>query len=140
MTVTANPSFSEWVSKASDSLDRAMSAANLSRSEAGVTYVRFNRGDDGRPQNIATVKAGPSQPNLDRVGRSVVRRIDALPPMFHGARQNLTIEAAIIVAKDEDDLDRLKAKVSQRAQRQNAQWAARSLPSPVVALGIVSGF
>ena len=109
MTVTANPTFSEWVSKISESLDRAMSTANLSRTEAGITYVRFTRGEDGRPQNISTMKAGPSQPNLDRVGRTVVRRIGTLPPMFRGARQNLTIEAAIIVARDADELHQLRA-------------------------------
>lgn len=140
MTVTANPTFSEWVSKTSESLDRAMSTANLSRTEAGITYVRFTRGEDGRPQNISTMKAGPSQPNLDRVGRTVVRRIGTLPPMFRGARQNLTIEAAIIVARDADELHQLKGEVSMRAERQNARWAARNLPNPVVALGVASGF
>lgn len=140
MTVTANPSFNDWVQNASRTLDSAFDRVNLSRSETGITYVRFNADPNGKPQNITTVSTGERKPNLERVARKVVGNIRTLPPMFVGAKPNQLVEAAIIVASDQDQLDTLLAKANDRARKQNARWAARGVPNPVVTLSVVSGF
>ncbi|MDZ4308777.1 hypothetical protein [Allopontixanthobacter sp.] len=140
MTVTANPSFANWVESTSRTIDSSLKKVNISRSEAGVTYVRFNCGEDGKPRNIATVHSGAFKPELARIGRRVVSRINSLHPLFEGAQPNQLYEAAIIIARDEEELESLSKKVNERVQRENARWAARGAPNPVVSLAIVSGF
>lgn len=140
MTVTANSQFTEWAQNASRTLDSAFERVNLSRSETGITYVRFNTDANGTPQNIATVSTKERKPNLERVGRKVISNIRAMPPLFKGARPNQLIEAAIIVAKDQDQLESLTAKANQRARQQNARWAASGAPNAVVSLAVVGGF
>lgn len=140
MTVTANPSFTTWIETATRTLDSAFDKVNLSHSETGVTYVRFNTDENGMPQNIATVSSGERKPNLQRVGRKAVGNIRTLGPLFDGAKPNMLVEAAIIVADDQDQLDGLLAKVNERARRQNDRAAASGVPNPVVALAVVSGF
>jgi hypothetical protein len=139
MTVTANPSFASWAETSSRTLGEAFDRVDLSRSEAGITYVRFTCDEDGRPQNITTVPSREGKPNLARVGRKAIANIHALP-MFAGARPDQVIEAAIIVADGQDQMDRMLAKVNDRARQQNAQWAARGTVNPVVALAAVGGF
>ena len=140
MTVTANSQFTDWVQNASRTLDAAFDNVDLSHSETGITYVRFNTDENGKPQNIATVSTGERKPYLARVGREVVGNIRAMPPMFKGARPNQQIEAAIIVAGNHAHLQKLLAKANERARQQNARWAASGAPNAVVALGVVGGF
>jgi hypothetical protein len=140
MTVTANRSIDSWVQDASRSLDSALDRVDLSRSETGITYVRFNCDEEGTPQNVATVRMGGSKPNLARAGRNAVRKIRTLHPLFEGARPNQLVEAAIVVADDQDQLDRLLAEVNERARQQNARWAASGTANPVVSLAAAGGF
>lgn len=140
MIVTANSSFNSWVQNASRSLDHAMKRVDVAHSETGVTYVRFNCDPNGKPQNISTVASGVQHPFLDRVGRQVIKRIRTLHPMFDGARPNQLVEAAIIVAEDQAELDRLRAAVNERATRQNSRWAARGEANPVVQLAVAGGY
>jgi hypothetical protein len=140
MVVTGNPSLSSWVEAASRDVDSALERVDISRSETGITYVRFTCDEEGRPQNISTVKTRGYAPNLDRVGRQTISRIKTLHPMFDGAQSNQPVEAAIVIAEDQRQLDRLLAEVKDRARKQNAEWAARGAPNPVVSLAIVSGF
>ncbi|GGD95430.1 hypothetical protein GCM10011515_14110 [Tsuneonella deserti] len=140
MTVTANPSFTSWVQNASRSLDRAMGRVDLSRSETGITYVRFNCDENGKPQNIKTVASSERKPNLDRVGRQTVGKIRTLYPLFNGARPNQLIEAAVIVADNQYDLEKMLAEARERAAQRNSRWAQSGLPSPVVSLAVAGGF
>jgi hypothetical protein len=136
MVVTANPSFTSWVQNASRSLDYAMMRVDLARSESGVTYVRFNCDPNGKPQNITTMSSAVRHPVLDRVGRQVIKRVRTLHPMFDGARPGQLVEAAIIVADDQAQLDRLRAAVTERAVTQNNRWAERGEATPVVLLAV----
>lgn len=140
MVVTGNPSLPSWVESTSRSVDSALERVNISRSETGVTYVRFTCDEAGKPQNITTVRTGMHAPNLDRVGRQTISKIKSLHPMFDGAQPNQLVEAAIVIADDQREIDRLLTEVKTRAREQNAKWAARGVPNPVVSLAIVSGF
>jgi hypothetical protein len=138
MTVTANPSFNAWVDDASRSLDQALDRVNMARSETGITYVQFTCDESGKPQNIRTVGGG--RPFLARAGREAVRSIRTLHPMFEGAKPNQLVEAAIIVAANQEQLDSMLAKVKERAIDRNSKLAARGLPNSVVSLAVVAGF
>lgn len=137
ITVTARPSFSDWMASTSQILTDALKRTDLARAETGITYVRFTQDEAGKPQGVSTVKSGSFKPNLDRAGRAVARRMRALPPLFNGARPDTTIEAAIVVANDRHQLERLTAEVADRARRQNVTWAARQSANPVVLLAVV---
>lgn len=140
MTVTANTSVDVWVQNASRTLDQALKRTDLARSETGVTYVQFNTDADGKPRNITTVDTGKFQPNLDRVGRQAVKRMRSLQPTFEGARPNQLIEAAIVVADNQDELDNFRTAINDRAKAQNSRWAARGEANPVVSLAAIAGF
>lgn len=140
LTVTANPSFSAWIDAATRTLGVAFEKVNLSRSETGITYVRFNTDENGKPENIATVTSGERKPNLQRIGRKAIGNIRTLHPLYDGAKPNMLVEAAIVVADDQDQLDGLLAKVHERARLQNARVAASGVVNPVVSLAVVSGF
>lgn len=139
MVVTASPSMTNWVETASRSLNSALARVDISRSETGITYVQFNCDESGKPKNIRTVRSQGYDSGLARVGRRTIGRIRSLHPMFAGARPNQLIEAAIIVADDQRQYDRLIAEASRHAREQNALWAARGLPNPVVSLAIAGG-
>lgn len=140
MVVTGGPSFPNWVENTSRSVSSALDRVDISRSETGITYVQFSCDEEGKPQNITTVRSGRYSPNLDRVGRRAVARIKTLHPMFVGAQPNQVVEAAIIIAEDKRHMDSLLAKVSEHARARNDLWAARGLPNPVVSLAIAGGF
>ena len=110
--VTANTSLNDWVASASESLGDSLDRMNVARSETGITYVRFTCSPDGTPQNIATVASSGYKPNLDRVGREAVRRVGSLHPLFAGAKPDQVFEAAIIVADDQRQLERMADDVT----------------------------
>jgi hypothetical protein len=138
MTVTANPSFNAWVDNASHSLDRALDRVDLSNSETGIVYVQFNCDENGKPQNITTLNGG--MPNLARAGRQAVRSIRTLHPMFDGAKPNQLVEAAIVVAGDQEELESMLSEVNERAIERNSRLAARGMQNSIVSLAVIAGF
>jgi hypothetical protein len=140
MVVTGSPSLPSWIENASRAVDSALERVDVSRSQTGVTYVRFNCDENGKPQNIKTVKNGRYNPTLEHVGRQTIRRIRTLHPMFVGAEKGQEVEAAIVVADNQRQLDHLLVEVNERAREQNAKWAARGLPNPIISLAVVGKF
>ena len=138
MTVTGTaPKFDQWVVTTSRALDKQLARADISDVNSGITYVRFNCNEHGKPQNLATVSTRKYKSKLDRLGHRVVQNLD-LHPMFDGSNPNQIVEAAIIVANSERDRDRMLKQVNERAKKQNAKWAALNLPNPVISLALAN--
>lgn len=63
----------------------------------------------------------------------------SLHPLFAGAKPDQVFEAAIIVADDQRQLERMADDVTRRAQQSNARWAARATPGSAISLAVFSG-
>ena len=136
ITVHSAPTFEEWVARTSGHLNNSLKLSSTRGVPSGVTFVQFECSDTGDAINVKTVERGNR--HLDRLGRSVVNRMKSMHPLFNGVKDGQIYEAAIMVADTQNELDGYMADVEKRMERQNAYWAARKVPNPVISLAAIA--
>jgi TonB family protein len=134
------PTMTEWTSAASDNLARSLKrASSIGWRDVshGVATVQFNCSEDGTPTRVRVISHS-GDPRLNVAVRNAVRRMKSMHPLPAGILADQTYEATVVVASQSSDLEEQMAKLRERASRQNARWAARGAPNPVLAFGAIS--
>lgn len=108
------------------------------REEAnGIAKVRFQVGEDGRAANIEMYqRSGHTQ--VDRAAQRAVRGLSSLSPLPFGSEDGQVIQANIIVASSQPQMDRLTRKLVREetariasSPRERAVLALTLAPRPV---------
>lgn len=107
-------------------------AAGLAREAHGDGYaiVRFERGADGRPENVTFYRRSGSS-SVDRLARTAVRRLGAREGLPDTGVANQQFQANIVLATSQDSLRELSAELA-KAERQ--RMASSGAESTVLAL------
>lgn len=102
-----------FVAEVSKDLDRQLDRVRINplRNATGISKVRFQAGPDGKAANVKTYK-GSGSTELDRVARKAVTQLTSLSPMPYGSERGQVIQANIIVASSEHQLDRLTRQLA----------------------------
>jgi len=103
----------------------------------GIAKVRFQAGEDGRATNVELYQ-GSGRSQVDRVAEQAVRRLSSLSPMPFGSEEGQIIQANIIVASSQPQLDRLTRRLAREetariasSPRERAVLALTLAPRPV---------
>lgn len=134
IVVTPNPTYDVFVERVTDDLERQINrsagAAGLP-DVSGITIVRFQRGEDGKPHKLSvTRKSGDRK--LDRFAMRSVQRLSSLGAVPIGVEDDQIYQANIIFARSTKDGDRLSARL---AQEEAARIASSPAERQVFAFG-----
>jgi TonB family protein len=137
-TTHDGPTYSQWIGTTNASLADSLDRIRMVRFQSGTAIVRFTCSDDGRAANVTIVQR--ANPELDRAARRTVMGMKSMHPLYSGFKADQVYEAAIIVASDQTDMQRRLAALDDRVRRQDAYWASRGVPNPVISLAMTSAF
>jgi hypothetical protein len=127
----------DWITSTSRQLDRALERVDSARAEPGISFIRFTADPQGRPANVMPHRRGYNP--LDQVALRAVQRL-RLAPVPGGVSRNQVYQAVIVVGDTPAQVAQLRSSAAARLAEENARFAARGLPNPVISLGAVSGF
>lgn len=124
-----------FVTEVSKDLDKQLNYIRFDprSGNSGLTKVRFRADSDGKATSIKTYK-GSGNTEIDRVARKAVSRLTSLSPMPYGSGRQQVIQANIIVASSDRDLDRLSRRL---AREEAARMAQGPEEQQVLALTLV---
>ncbi len=137
-TTHDGPTYSQWIGTTNANLADSLDQVRMVHFRSGTAIVRFNCSADGSAANVKIVQH--SNPEVDRAARCTVMRMKSMHPLYSGFKADQVYEAAIIVASDEADMQRRLAALNDRVRRQDAYWASRGVPNPVISLAMTSAF
>ncbi len=127
----------EWVATTSRALENALLREDTMRARAGISVVHFTTSPEGRPVNIKTISSAGYN-DLHRVARRAVHRL-RLQPIAADIPRNQVYEAVIVLGETPEQLAQLRSHAIAHATEENARWAAKGLPNPVISVAI-AGF
>lgn len=101
---------------------------------AGIAQIRFQAGEDGRPHAV-TVYRSSGDNRYDRAAVRAIKGLTSLSPAASDVLPNQTIQANIIVARSQSELDRLSKRL---ARDEAARLASSPRERTVLALTMAS--
>lgn len=123
--VVSPSSEAAFVAKVEADLDRQIQRMRFHglQEPTGATSVRFRVGEDGSPVEVSTYRRSGSIP-LDRQARRAVSRLTSLSALPSTASPGQVIQANIIMARSERQLEQLANKVAKDEARRIASSPA----------------
>ena len=137
ITAMSRPTVAVWSQKIAHQLDRHL--ANP-RGLGGLDYpdgtvsVRFSCGDDGKPASVALFRSSGDRV-ADGAALRAIARLSTLHPMPAAIRHNVTIQANIIFAADEESLARQQVLLRRNESQRIAHDPDRALAVIVLEIG-----
>ena len=128
----------EYAAQVGQQLDRNLARYNIpfGARSTGVVRVRFTASENGEAENLRLVGNSRST-HLDRAALWAVRRLTDITPDFTGSADGREIQANIIFADTERQVERMTRRVMREEAARMAEARERGEP-PVLALTIGS--
>lgn len=124
----------QFVAEVSHDLDRALGQVRIPswQLRGGITQVRFQVDDEGKSENV-TLYRRSGDPVADRVALKAVKRLNSMGPLPRGLTEDQVIQANIIMATGEPQMERLQKRLAREEAARIAE-AGQSQSPPVLAL------
>lgn len=137
IVVTSDRSVAAFIEEVSTNLDRELARTYVPArsSPSGYAIVRFERGEDGRPENVTLFRSARDR-EVNRIARRAVARLPSLHPLPGELREGQQLQANIVIANSEESYERLAGRL-RRSEEQRIASAGK--PNAVLAFSARAG-
>ena len=136
ITAASRPTVAVWSQKITQRLNNTLKSSVSWRDwnfPEGTVSVRFSCGDDGKPTSVALFRRSGER-EVDSAALRAVSHLNALHPMPSAIGHDVTIQANIIFAADNESLARQQAVLRRNEAQRIAHEAGRGHAVVVIEL------